>query len=164
VSYKTINTFNLDLAFSNIVFKGVHLLLSTALNLNAPWVKSHLVVLDNRLANQNTPLDNTTIYPKLDQALLYSSLNWWNEMAYKYTFALHVLFHLCQWCHTSIQPPPSSNDEQWSSICVTNYANHKTHPPSIHLKSTKVLTLVWSPWNDMIHFIASHSLICPSII
>ena len=120
------------------------------------------MALDNRLANQNAPLDNTTIYPKLDQAHLYSSLNWWNEMPYKYTFALHVLFHLCRWCHTSIQPPPSSNDEQWSSICVTNYANHKT-PPSIHLKSTQVLTLVWSPWNDMTHFIASHSLIGSSI-
>jgi hypothetical protein len=74
--------------------KGFHLLLSMPLNLNATQVTYHLVAPDNHLDHKNASLDSMTIYPKLDQALPHWTLDQWNEMPYKYTFALCFPFHL----------------------------------------------------------------------
>jgi len=120
------------------------------------------VTLDDRYANKFAPLDSTAIYPKLGQALLYSTFDWWNEMPYKYTFVLHIPFHLLRLlCHTSIQPPSSSNDEQWSSIYVANH-DTLTIPHSmklLHHSSTKpldhqhklTLSLIFHEWYSQLH-------------
>jgi hypothetical protein len=42
------------------------------------------------------PLDSTAIYPKPGHALLYTTFDRWNEMPYKYIFALRIPFYLLQ--------------------------------------------------------------------
>jgi hypothetical protein len=57
---------------------------------------SHLVALDNHCNLKIFPLYSTVIYPKSGLFLLYSTIDRWNEMPYKYTFALRISFHLLQ--------------------------------------------------------------------
>lgn len=49
-------------------------------------------------ANKFAPTNSKTIYSKIGQALLNSSLDQWNEIVCKYAFALCILFCLpYQW-------------------------------------------------------------------
>ena len=51
------------------------------------------MALDNHLVHKKATLDSMAIYPKPGQTLLYLTHDRWNEMPYKYTFALHNLFY-----------------------------------------------------------------------
>jgi len=48
----------------------------------------------NHSVHKKAPLDSMIIYPKPSQTLLYSILDRWNKMPYKYTFTLHIPFYL----------------------------------------------------------------------
>jgi len=86
--------FSTKLPFQNIFQSIFSWLLSTPLDLNATRVRSLLVAQDNHLVHKKAPLDSMAIYSKPGQALLYTTLDQWNEMSYKYTFTLQIPFYL----------------------------------------------------------------------
>jgi hypothetical protein len=95
------------------------------------------VALDDRYANKFTPLDSTTIYPKLGHKLLYIPMTGEMKCLIGYTFALRIPLHLLQcWCNTYTNQLPndmihfiSSRDHIGLSI-LTSLALHRCINPS----------------------------------
>ena len=89
------------LAFSQIFFKGLVTQFTTPLDSSNDAKLDHSSGTRWPICKKVCLLDSTTIYPKTGHALLYTTFDRWDQMTYKYTFALRILFHLLRyWCNT----------------------------------------------------------------
>ena len=85
--------------------------------------------LDDRYANKFAPLDSTAIYPKSGHALLYTTIDRWNEMPYKsYLCLAHSI-----------------------SSSQATHAPNSIKPFDHHHEST--LGLIFLEWYDPLHII-----------
>ena len=101
------------------------------------------MALDDWYANKFASLDSTAIYPKSGQALLYSTLDRWNEMPYKsYLCLAHSI------------SSPFINSILQVSMQPMHKHNHEWYDP-LHI-------ITWPLW--FIDLDLAHSLLLPRFI